>query len=187
MKKINNNTKDLKQNLEKNAKSHLKMSNKFNEIIGKLIRDKRKELNLSPVNIAKYLNINYHTYSKYETGKITIPVKNLFSIAKLFDVSIDEWLDVYFELMSFNKPIDSFDDLEFNKKKRETVSNDKKALDNLLNKQYANSLIEKYPDSLIEKRINILKEIYKTGDKKLIRFLDDFLDYLNFIIESQRK
>lgn len=183
----NNNNKQTKAK----TKAHIKMSNSFNEIMGELIRAKRKALNLSPVNIAKSLNISYQTYSKYETGKITIPIENLFIIAKLFNTSIDSWLDYYFEYQeSRNNNYDFFD--EKRKGIFKSLEEDKRNIQKLNKEypnleQYANSFIEKKPDSLIEKNINIVKKIYESGDEKLIRFLDDFLDYLNFIIESQRK
>jgi transcriptional regulator with XRE-family HTH domain len=139
----------------------------FNEIIGKLIRERRKELNLSPVNIARYLNINYHTYSKYETGKISIPAEKLFSLAKLLNISLDNWLNVYYQNAS--------------------MSLDYEIVNEIICEDDSN-LNEPQPDSLeLKININILKEIYKSGDNKLIKFLDNFLDYLNFMIKTQKK
>jgi transcriptional regulator with XRE-family HTH domain len=147
-----------------------KAKTEFNEIIGKLIRERRKELNLSPVNLAKYLNINYRTYSQYETGKISIPAEKLFSLAKLFAVSVDEWLNVYY--------------------KNACMSVDYEIVNEIIcehNKHDSNNLNEPYPDSLIELKINILKEIYKSGDNKLIKFLDNFLDFLHSLLQKDKK
>jgi len=142
-------------------------NNKFNEIIGKLIRDRRKELNLSPVNIAKYLNINYRTYSQYETGRISIPAVKLFSITKLLGVSVDEWLNVYYQ--------------------NACMSVDYDIVHEIIDEHNLNNLNEPYPDSLIELKINILKEIYKSGDKKLIKALDNILDSLYSLLQKDKK
>lgn len=182
----NNNNKLTKAK----TKAHIKMSNSFNEIMGELIRAKRKALNLSPVNIAKSLNISYQTYSKYETGKITIPIENLFIIAKLFNTSIDSWLDYYFEYQENirNNNYDFFD--EKRKEILKTLDEDKRNIQKLNKEypnleQYANSFIEKNPDSLIEKSIDIVKKIYESGDKQIITALNNNLDiYYSLIIKK---
>lgn len=144
-----------------------KAKTEFNEIIGKLIRERRKELNLSPVNIARYLNINYHTYSKYETGKISIPAEKLFSLAKLLNISLDNWLNVYYQNAS--------------------MSLDYEIVNEIICEDDSN-LNEPQPDSLeLKININILKEIYKSGDNKLIKFLDNFLDFLHSLLQKDKK
>ena len=181
----NNNIKQTKAKI----KSHIKMSDSFNEIMGELIRAKRKALNLSPVNIAKYLKINYQTYSRYETGKITIPIENLFIIAKLFNVSIDSWLDYYFEHQKLKRD-NNYDWLDEKRKEiSKNLDEDKKNIQKL-NKEYpnleryANSFIEKYPDSSIEKSIDIVKAIYNSGNKKIITALNYNLDIYYSLIKK---
>lgn len=53
------------------------------------IKELRLENNIRQVNIAKLLNIKQTTYSKYELGKIEIPIESLIKLADLYDVSLD--------------------------------------------------------------------------------------------------
>ncbi|MCL4322000.1 MAG: helix-turn-helix domain-containing protein [Deltaproteobacteria bacterium] len=174
MKKLNNNIKKQKQSPKEEAKSHLKTGNVFNEIIGKLIRERRKELNLSPVNIAKYLNINYQTYSKYETGKITIPIENLFSIAKLLDVSIDSWLDLYYKKMFGDNYTDK--DINF----YDTLSNfhDTKSFSTNTGKT-----MEDF-NNLIAAKIKMVEAIYFFGDKKLVSAFNNSLNFFHSLLKK---
>ena len=84
----------------------------FNNFIGKIIKDKRKELNIAPTNIASALSITYNTYYNYENGQINIPPQNLFKIAGFLNISLDECKELYFSLKRYK---DNFD--YFNKKK----------------------------------------------------------------------
>ena len=49
----------------------------------------RKENKKLQVELADYLNVKQTTYSKYELGKINIPVEVLIKLADLYDVSLD--------------------------------------------------------------------------------------------------
>ena len=49
----------------------------------------RKESKKLQVELADYLNVKQTTYSKYELGKINIPVEVLIKLADLYDVSLD--------------------------------------------------------------------------------------------------
>ena len=49
----------------------------------------RKENQKLQVELAAYLNVKQTTYSKYELGKINIPVEVLIKLADLYDVSLD--------------------------------------------------------------------------------------------------
>lgn len=53
------------------------------------IRSLRQENNKLQVELAAYLNVKQTTYSKYELGKINIPVEVLIKLADLYEVSLD--------------------------------------------------------------------------------------------------
>lgn len=53
------------------------------------IRNLREDNDKLQVELAAYLNIKQTTYSKYELGKINIPVEVLIKLADYYDVSID--------------------------------------------------------------------------------------------------
>ncbi len=53
------------------------------------IKTLRNENNKLQVELAEYLNVKQTTYSKYELGKINIPVDVLIKLADLYDVSLD--------------------------------------------------------------------------------------------------
>ena len=46
-------------------------------------------LHLHIIELAEYLNIKQTTYSKYELGKINIPIEVFIKLADYYDVSID--------------------------------------------------------------------------------------------------
>lgn len=98
------------ENLDLNNDKHYKEWQKrksqyetieFNNFIGKIIQDKRKELNIAPTDIAAALYITYNTYYSYETGKINIPPENLFKIAKILNISLDETMELYNKLKKY--------------------------------------------------------------------------------------
>lgn len=53
------------------------------------IRNLREDNDKVQVELAEYLNIKQTTYSKYELGKINVPVEVLIKLADYYDVSID--------------------------------------------------------------------------------------------------
>lgn len=53
------------------------------------IKDMREDKDLLQKDIAEFLNISQTNYSKYELGKINIPVTTLKKLALFFDTSID--------------------------------------------------------------------------------------------------
>ena len=53
------------------------------------IRNLREDNDKLQVELATYLGIKQTTYSKYELGKINIPVEVLIKLADFYDVSID--------------------------------------------------------------------------------------------------
>ncbi|MCI9177824.1 MAG: helix-turn-helix transcriptional regulator [Clostridia bacterium] len=53
------------------------------------IKDLREDKEIKQVEMAKQLNISQTNYSKYELGKINIPIETLKKIALILDTSID--------------------------------------------------------------------------------------------------
>ena len=53
------------------------------------IRDIREDKDLTQEDIAKVLNCKQQTYSRYETGEITIDIFRLETLAKFYNTSID--------------------------------------------------------------------------------------------------
>ena len=53
------------------------------------IRNLRKKYDKLQIELAMYLNVRQTTYSKYELGKINIPVEVLIKLADYYDVTID--------------------------------------------------------------------------------------------------
>ena len=59
------------------------------------IRNLREDNDKTQKELADYLNIKQTTYSKYELGKINIPVEVFIKLADFYDVSVDYLLDLY--------------------------------------------------------------------------------------------
>ena len=53
------------------------------------IRNLREDNDKTQKELADYLNIKQTTYSKYELGKINIPIEMLMKLADFYDVSLD--------------------------------------------------------------------------------------------------
>ena len=53
------------------------------------IRDIREDRDLTQLEIAKILNCTQQTYSRYETGEITIDINNLEKLAIFYSTSVD--------------------------------------------------------------------------------------------------
>ena len=53
------------------------------------IRNLREDNDKLQNELAAYLNVKQTTYSKYELGKINIPVNVLIKLADYYDVSLD--------------------------------------------------------------------------------------------------
>ena len=53
------------------------------------IRNLREDSDKTQKELADYLNIKQTTYSKYELGKINIPVEVFIKLADFYDVSVD--------------------------------------------------------------------------------------------------
>ena len=53
------------------------------------IRDLREDHDLTQTQIAKLLNIEQTTYSKYERGKVNVPMDAYLKLADYYGVSLD--------------------------------------------------------------------------------------------------
>ena len=53
------------------------------------IRDIREDRDLTQSKLAKLLNCTQQTYSRYETGEITIDINSLEKLALFYETSID--------------------------------------------------------------------------------------------------
>ena len=53
------------------------------------IKDLREDRDMLQKDVAELLNISQTNYSKYELGKINIPINTLKKLALIFDTSID--------------------------------------------------------------------------------------------------
>ena len=53
------------------------------------IKDLREDKDLLQKDVANFLNISQTNYSKYELGKINIPINTLKKLALFFDTRID--------------------------------------------------------------------------------------------------
>ena len=53
------------------------------------IRNLREDHDKKQAELADYLNVKQTTYSKYELGKINIPIEVSIKLADFYDVSVD--------------------------------------------------------------------------------------------------
>lgn len=53
------------------------------------IRNLREDNDKKQQELADYLNVKQTTYSKYELGKINIPIEVFIKLADYYDVSLD--------------------------------------------------------------------------------------------------
>ncbi len=53
------------------------------------IRNLREDNDKKQIELAEFLNVKQTTYSKYELGKINIPIEVFIKLADYYDVSID--------------------------------------------------------------------------------------------------
>ena len=53
------------------------------------LKDLREDRDLKQEDVAKFLNISQTNYSKYELGKINIPISSLVKLSKFYNTSID--------------------------------------------------------------------------------------------------
>ena len=60
-------------------------------MIGERLERLRKDQKLKQKDMAKILGIDSSSYSKIESGKLSLTVKHLFKLAETFNISLD-WL-----------------------------------------------------------------------------------------------
>lgn len=65
------------------------------------IKDMREDKDLLQKDVAEFLNISQTNYSKYELGKINIPISTLKKMAIFFDTSIDYLLGLTDEIKPY--------------------------------------------------------------------------------------
>ena len=53
------------------------------------LKDLREDKDLKQEDIARFLNISQTNYSKYELGKINIPISSLIKLSEFYNTSID--------------------------------------------------------------------------------------------------
>lgn len=69
----------------------------------KYLKELRKSYNYSQEFVASQLNITRQTYSHYETGRITPPINSLYNLAKLYNISLDSFMD--FSIGGYTNPV----------------------------------------------------------------------------------
>lgn len=52
----------------------------------------RTGLGISQIEFAKILGINRSTYQNYESGRLTIPLKLMGLLVKIYNINLNEWV-----------------------------------------------------------------------------------------------
>jgi len=65
------------------------------------IKDLREDKEILQKDMAKILNTTQTNYSKYELGKINIPIETLKKLARFFNTSIDYMLGLTNEIKPY--------------------------------------------------------------------------------------
>ncbi len=135
----------------------------FKKYIGNFIKDRRKELKISPFDIAEFLGLSYPTYNKYESGHINIPLHTLSIIAKLLNLSFDSIIDNYYKEILGGDEIDLIE----------------------MNNSITVASFSHIPlNADLDKSIDIVKAIYNSGNKKIITALNYNLDIYYSLIKK---
>lgn len=58
------------------------------------LRDIREDNDLKQSDVAKLLNVTQQTYSRYETGEISIDKDSLIKLARFYHTSVDYLLEL---------------------------------------------------------------------------------------------
>ncbi|MBQ0210081.1 helix-turn-helix transcriptional regulator [Providencia rettgeri] len=66
-----------------------------NKAVGSFIKNKRLAKNISTKEMAKHLIASEAKYLRYESGEVSVYLNDLFVIANILDVSIQELLNAY--------------------------------------------------------------------------------------------
>lgn len=65
------------------------------------LKDLREDKDLKQEDVAKFLNISQTNYSKYELGKINIPISSLIKLSEFYNTSIDYLLGLTNEIKPY--------------------------------------------------------------------------------------
>lgn len=65
------------------------------------LKDLREDRDLKQEDIANLLNISQTNYSKYELGKVNIPINSLKILASFFNTSVDYILGITNEIKPY--------------------------------------------------------------------------------------
>ena len=65
------------------------------------LKDLREDRDLKQEEIAKILNISQTNYSKYELGKVNIPISSLKKLAEYYNTSVDYLLGLTSEIKPY--------------------------------------------------------------------------------------
>ncbi len=69
------------------------------------LRDIREDRDLKQADIAKILNVTQQTYSRYETGEISIDKNSLIRLAEFYNTSVNYILGLTDERKPYPKSI----------------------------------------------------------------------------------
>lgn len=69
------------------------------------IKDLREDKDMTQAEVSKLLNISQTNYSKYELGKINIPIETLKKLSIIFNTSIDYLLGMTDEVKPYPKKV----------------------------------------------------------------------------------
>lgn len=67
------------------------------------LKDLREDKDLKQEDVAKLLSISQTNYSKYELGKINIPVNSLIVLANFYNTSIDYLLGLTNDIKPYSR------------------------------------------------------------------------------------
>lgn len=67
------------------------------------IRDIREDKELTQKQLSQILNCTQQTYSRYETGEITIDIYNLIKLANFYNTSTDYLLGLTNEIKPYKR------------------------------------------------------------------------------------
>ncbi len=67
------------------------------------LKDLREDRDLKQEDIAKFLNISQTNYSKYELGKINIPISSLIKLSEFYNTSVDYLLGLTNEIKPYSR------------------------------------------------------------------------------------
>ena len=67
------------------------------------LKDLREDRDLKQDDVAKFLNISQTNCSKYELGKINIPISSLIKLSEFYNTSVDYLLGLTNEIKPYSR------------------------------------------------------------------------------------